>query len=205
MSEFVVNASVREQQGTGASRRLRREGKIPAIIYGGKSKNPTNLVLEARQIARLSQEESFYSSVLTLDVAGKEELAVIMDIQRHPAKNSIMHVDFERVNKTTQIHKKVPLHFVNEAKSAAVKAGGIVEHVLTEVEVTCQAKDLPEFIEVDVVDVKLGGVVHLSDLQLPKGVKLLHEVEAHTDADAPVVSIKGKGGAEATEEAEGEE
>lgn len=206
---FTLNAEVREVAGKGASRRLRREGLIPAIIYGGaKNRKPMSLTLQERELSRALKEEAFYSHVLTINIGDKSEQAILMDIQRSPAKGLPLHADFERVTKTTVVHKRVPLHFINEDKCKAVKLqGGKIQHAVTDVEVTCKVSDLPEFIEVDMANLELGAVVHLSDLNLPKGVSLteLNKGESH---NVPVVSVAKPAGvdlAEDDDEADAEE
>ncbi|PTY36182.1 50S ribosomal protein L25/general stress protein Ctc [Saccharospirillum sp. MSK14-1] len=198
---FTLNAEVREVAGKGASRRLRREGWVPAIIYGGaKNRKPMSLTLKERELSRALKEEAFYSHVLTINIGDKSEQAILMDIQRSPAKGLPLHADFERVTKTTVVHKRVPLHFINEDKCKAVKLqGGKIQHTATDVEVTCKVGDLPEFIEVDVADLELGAVLHLSDLKLPKGVTLteLNKGESH---DVPVVSIAKPAGVDSADE-----
>lgn len=187
---FALNAEVRELAGKGASRRLRKEGKVPAIIYGGaKNRKPTSLTLEARELVKALKNEAFYSHVLTINIDGKEEQAILMDLQRHPAKGHPLHADFERVTKSSVVHKKIPLHFVNEEQCKAVKLqGGKIQHSATEVDITCKVSDLPEFVEVDMAKVEMGTVLHLSDLVLPKGVELV-ELNKGADHDAPVVSV----------------
>lgn len=187
---FALNAEVRELAGKGASRRLRKEGKVPAIIYGGaKNRKPTSLTLEARELVKALNNEAFFSHVLTLTIDGKEEQAILMDLQRHPAKGHPLHADFERVTKSSVVHKKVPLHFINEEQCKAVKLqGGKIQHSATEVDITCKVSDLPEFIEVDMAKIEMGTVLHLSDLVLPKGVALV-ELNKGADHDAPVVSV----------------
>lgn len=187
---FALNAEVRELAGKGASRRLRKEGKVPAIIYGGaKNRKPTSLTLEARELVKALNNEAFFSHVLTLTIDGKEEQAILMDLQRHPAKGHPLHADFERVTKSSVVHKRVPLHFINEDKCKAVKLqGGKIQHSATDVDITCKVGDLPEFIEVDMAKIEMGTVLHLSDLVLPKGVDLV-ELNKGADHDAPVVSV----------------
>lgn len=187
---FALNAEVRELAGKGASRRLRKEGKVPAIIYGGaKNRKPTSLTLEARELVKALNNEAFFSHVLTLTIDGKEEQAILMDLQRHPSKGHPLHADFERVTKSSVVHKKVPLHFINEEQCKAVKLqGGKIQHSATEVDITCKVSDLPEFIEVDMAKIEMGTVLHLSDLVLPKGVALV-ELNKGADHDAPVVSV----------------
>lgn len=203
---FALNAEVRELAGKGASRRLRKEGKVPAIIYGGaKNRKPTSLTLEARELVKALNNEAFFSHVLTLTIDGKEEQAILMDLQRHPAKGHPLHADFERVTKSSVVHKRVPLHFINEDKCKAVKLqGGKIQHSATDVDITCKVGDLPEFIEVDMAKIEMGTVLHLSDLTLPKGVDLV-ELNKGADHDAPVVSVVKPAGIiddEDTDEAE---
>lgn len=193
MSDITLIAVARDDLGKGASRRLRRTGAVPAIVYGGaKNRKPASITLQHKELLKATENEAFFASVLSLEIDGKAEDVVVMDIQRHPAKPIIMHMDFERVNKSTVIHKTIPLHFINEEKSDAIKLlGGIVQHNMTEVEITCKASALPEFIEVDMMNVELGAVLHLSDLNIPKGVEL---VALKHDDDKAVVTVAKKGG-----------
>ena len=205
MSEAIFNldASVRTDLGKGASRRLRREDKLPGIIYGGEEA-PVSITLDHNKVNNSADFEAFYSHVLTLNLDGKPVEVLVKDMQRHPYKPKIMHIDFQRVIAGEDVHTNVPLHFVNEDKSAAVKAGCIAEHHVTEIEVTCQPKDLPEFIEVDMAAVEMGQTVHLSDLTLPAGVssvELAKNDEAH---DLAVVTVKPAPKAAETDE-DGEE
>ena len=200
---FNLDASARTDLGKGASRRLRREDKVPGIIYGGEEA-PVSITLAHNKLFQASEFEAFYSHVLTLNVDGKATEVLVKDMQRHAFKPKIMHIDFQRVIAGQDVHTNVPLHFVNEEKSAAVKAGGIAEHHVTEIEVTCPAKDLPEFIEVDMAAVEMGQTLHLSDLTLPAGVtsvELGKDDEAHNLA---VVTVKPAPKAAGSEE-EGEE
>ena len=189
-SEFELNVEVREVVGKGSSRRLRRlEGKIPAIIYGGKKKNPQNITLLHKDLIKATENEAFFSHIITLNVGDNSEQVIVKDMQRHPAKPRILHVDFQRVSKDVAIHVNVPLHFTNEETSIGVKQqGGAVSHSMLEVEVSCLPGDLPEYIEVDMSDVEIDQVVHLSDLKLPKGVEILALVHGD-DHDLPVVAI----------------
>ena len=205
MSEanFKLDASVRTDLGKGASRRLRREEKLPGIIYGGEEA-PVSITLDHNKVNNSADFEAFYSHVLELNLDGKVVEVLVKDMQRHPYKPKIMHIDFQRVIAGQDVHTNVPLHFVNEEASAAVKAGGIAEHHVTEIEVTCQPKDLPEFIEVDLAAVEMGQTLHLSDLTLPAGVasvELAKNDEAH---DLAVVTVKPAPKAADTEE-DGEE
>ena len=205
MSEanFKLDASVRTDLGKGASRRLRREDKLPGIIYGGEEA-PVSITLDHNKVNNSADFEAFYSHVLELNLDGKVVEVLVKDMQRHPYKPKIMHIDFQRVIAGEDVHTNVPLHFVNEEKSAAVKAGGIAEHHVTEIEVTCLPKNLPEFIEVDMAAVEMGQTLHLSDLTLPAGVssvELAKNDEAH---DLAVVTVKPAPKAAETDE-DGEE
>ncbi len=206
MSEdFVLNATIREDAGKGASRRLRRlEGQTPGIIYGG-SESPVNIQVAHKDLAKQLENEAFYSHVITINVDGKSESVLLKDLQRHPAKPLILHADFLRVSKTKEVKVKVPLHFTNEEICKGVKlGGGIVVHTMTELEISCLAADLPEFIEVDMTEVELGQTVHISDLKLPKGVSSV-ELSHGSDHDGAVCSINKPKGAATEEAAEGEE
>ena len=191
MSEanFKLDASVRTDLGKGASRRLRREDKLPGIIYGGEEA-PVSITLDHNKVNNSADFEAFYSHVLEINLDGKVVEVLVKDMQRHPFKPKITHIDFQRVIAGQDVHTNVPLHFVNEEKSAAVKAGGIAEHHVTEIEVTCLPNNLPEFIEVDMAGVEMGQTLHLSDLTLPAGVssvELAKNDEAH---DLAVVTVK---------------
>ncbi|WP_185234939.1 50S ribosomal protein L25/general stress protein Ctc [Teredinibacter franksiae] len=201
--DFKLDATLRDDTGKGASRRLRREaGLVPAIVYGGR-KNPVNISLSHNELSKHLENEAFYSHIITLNVAGKDEDVILKDLQRHPAKPQILHVDFLRVSKTKKFTTRVPLHFINEDTSTGVKVqGGTASHSMTELEISCLPGDLPEFIEVDLAEVEVGQIVHISDLQLPKGVESV--ALAHgTDHDLPVATI-GKPRGSATEGEEGE-
>ncbi|MDF1781934.1 MAG: 50S ribosomal protein L25/general stress protein Ctc [Alcanivoracaceae bacterium] len=203
-NEFSLSAETRDDTGKGASRRLRRtESRVPAIVYGGKSE-PQKISLEFKELVKALENEAFYSHILTIDVAGKKEQAILRDLQRHPSKGFPLHADFQRVDKTHKIHMSVPVHFINEDKCVGVKnSGGEIQHNTAEVEVTCLPQNLPEFIEVDMAEVEMDQVIHLSDLKLPKGVEL---VQLSHDHDLPIVAVhkpKVRGGDDAA--AEGEE
>ncbi len=173
MSTFEINAEAREDMGKGASRRLRRlEDKIPAIVYGG-TKKPQPLTLKHSDMIKSLEDEAFYSHILELKVDGKAEKVILKDLQRHPYKPKVTHVDFMRVKASEKLQMSIPLHFLNEAKSPGVKEGGVINHVATNVDISCLPKDLPEFIEVDLIDLEMDQVVHLSDIKLPKGVELV--------------------------------
>jgi len=206
---FVVNAEVRTDKGKGSSRRLRRTTNlIPAIIYGGKQE-PVSLTLKHNEIIKSLESEAFYSHILTINIAGKEESAILKDLQRHPARDEIMHADFLRVSKDQPINVHVPIHFTNEENCIGGRMeGGAISHQASDVEITCLPGDLPEYIEVDMTDVHVESIIHLSDLVLPKGAAVT-ALKHGEDHDLPVASIhKPKGekveDEEATEEA-GEE
>lgn len=202
MSIFEINAVSREDLGKGASRRLRREKKVPGVIYGGaKNRKPQSITLELKDLVKALEAEAFYSHVLTVNVDGKAEQAILMDLQRHPATDFPIHIDFERVTKSTVVHKRIPLHFINE--EAVRKTGAKVQHATNEVDVTCKVTDLPEFIEVDVAALEVGKVLHLSELTLPKGLTLT-ELNKGASHDAPVVSIVKAAGTADDEEAAAE-
>ena len=202
---FVVNAEVRTDKGKGASRRLRRlENLVPAIIYGG-DKEPVSLTLKHNEIIKSLENEAFYSHILTINIAGKEESAILKDLQRHPARDEIMHADFLRVSKNQPINVHVPLHFTNEEACVGVKMeGGAISHQASDVEITCLPGDLPEFIEVDMSEVHIESIIHLSDLVLPKGVTVA-ALQHGEDHDLPVAAVhKPKGEKVVEDEAEEE-
>lgn len=200
MSEAIkLNAIARKDVGKGASRRLRHADLVPAIIYGGEAE-PVQVTLEGKAVRKALESEAFYSQIVTLDVEGAEQQVILKDLQRHPAKEFAMHMDFLRVDATHAITTHAPLHFINEEASAGVKAGGVVSHTRVEVEIKCLPADLPEFIEVDMAGVELGGHIHLSDLVLPAGVELV----AH-DLAQDVASVLAARGAREDEEASEEE
>ncbi len=192
MSEAIFNldAQVRTDMGKGASRRLRRADKLPAILYGGEEA-PVALTLDHNKVNNAADFEAFYSHVLKLNIDGKEVEALVKDMQRHPYKPKITHIDFQRVIAGQEVHTHVPLHFINEDKCAAVKnEGGIAEHHVNEIEITCLPKDLPEYVEVDMSGVEMGQTVHLSDLTLPKGVSSVELGRDDEDHNLAVVTVK---------------
>ena len=171
-TEHKISATGRNDEGKGASRRLRRSALIPAIVYGGDAA-PRSVQLEHEKTWLASQNEWFYSSILDLDLDGKVEKVLLRDLQRHPYKQQIMHIDFQRVSENQAIRVSVPLHFLNTEKSPAGKAADVVvTHELNEVDISCLPKDLPEFIEVDLGELTVGTIVHLSELKLPAGVEI---------------------------------
>jgi large subunit ribosomal protein L25 len=170
---FELDAEFRETQGKGASRRLRRDGKVPAIIYGGHL-DARALTLSHQKLTLMLDNERFYSTILSLKVGNETQAAILKDVQRHPYKNAIVHVDFQRVEENEKIRIKIPLHFKGEAVSPGVKTqGGIVSHMRNDVEISCLPKDLPEFIEVDLSGLSLNESIHLSQLKIPEGVQLV--------------------------------
>ena len=196
---FELNAESRTDTGKGASRRLRGTGKIPAIIYGGGS-DPQSLTLSHNEVLRNLENEAFYSHILSIKIDGKETRAILRDLQRHPSKVAILHMDLQRVNESEKLKTQVPLHFMGEEEAPGVKAGGLVSRDLTELEVECLPKDLPEFIEVDISALDIGDSIHMSGVKVPEGVILLELArgEAH---DQSVVSIHVKRVVEEVEEA----
>ena len=184
-TSFELTAEFRLDQGKGASRRLRRDGKVPAILYGAHA-DARPLSLSHQKLLIMLENERFYSTILNLKVGDQTQAAILKDVQRHPFKNAILHVDFQRVDADEKIRISIPLHFMGEAVCPGVKSqGGIVSHMRNEVEVTCLPKDLPEFIEVDLSGLSLHESIHLSQLKLPEGVHLL----ALAKEDAAVVAI----------------
>lgn len=181
--KFEINADPRRVQGTGASRRLRRAGRVPGILYGG-DKGAVNIELDHRELMRHLTNEKFHASILTLKLDGGAEQVLLRAFNMHPFKPQVQHVDFQRVSKDKKIHMKVPLHFTNQETSPGVKEQqGVITHVLNELDIECFPDDLPEFIEVDLGAITVGGSVHARELKLPKGVAAL----LHKDED-PVVA-----------------
>ena len=195
---FTVKATRRDDLGKGASRRLRHAGQVPAVVYGGHAE-PTSITVMHKDLWHSLENEAFYSHVLDLEIDGKVEKVVLRDLQRHPYKSLVMHADFQRVSSDELMHAQVPLHFINENTSIGAKKGGMISHLVTEVEVTCLPGDLPEFIEVDLASLDLDHTLHLSDLQAPKGVSF-RELAAHDNNLGIVVIHMPKGATAATEE-----
>jgi large subunit ribosomal protein L25 len=188
VSTIVLQAEERKEVGKGASRRLRRlENKVLAIVYGG-NKKPQSIHLNHNKVVKALENQSIYSTVFDLYVDGKVEHVILKALQRHPYRSLILHMDLQRVSGKDVLVKAIPIKFINEEAAKGVKAGGIITHNMTQVEVRCQVKNLPEFIEVNMTDVDLNDIVHLSDLQLPKGVELTVDLK-DTSYDLAVVSI----------------
>ena len=195
-----INAVKRDVKGTGASRRARRAGNVPGVVYGG-GKDAANLEMNHKELFLQFRHEAFHASILDLILDGKKESVLLRDYQMHPVRNTIQHIDFQRVSANEKIHVRVPFHFLHEDTAPGVKVGGgIVAHILTEAEVSCLPKDLPEFIEVDLAALEIGQSVHLSQITLPKGVEFV--ALAH-DNDAAVAAIaKTRGGVSSDEAAD---
>ncbi|WP_454829579.1 50S ribosomal protein L25/general stress protein Ctc [Pseudoxanthomonas wuyuanensis] len=184
-----IQVQRREDEGKGASRRLRRAGTVPAIVYGGELK-PVSIQLNHNEVWLASQNDWFYSSILDLSLNGDIQKVLLRDMQRHPFKQQIMHLDFQRVNENETLRASVPLHFLNEDKSPAGKSAEVVvTHELNEVQISCLPKDLPEFIEVDLAELAVGDVIHLSNIKLPAGVEL-PELKLGKEHDVAVVIAK---------------
>ncbi|HEX2531717.1 MAG TPA: 50S ribosomal protein L25/general stress protein Ctc [Burkholderiaceae bacterium] len=180
-----VIAFTRNEQGSGASRRLRNAGQTPGIIYGGAGA-PVSIKLDHNALYHAMKKETFHSSILDMEVDGKAEKVLLRDFQMHAYKQLVLHVDFQRVDPNQKIHVKVPLHFVNAEISPAVKlSAGIVSHVMTDLEIACLPKDLPEYVEVDLSSLEAGNSIHVSDLKLPQGVSVV----GHGAQDNPTVAI----------------
>ncbi|NJM12762.1 MAG: 50S ribosomal protein L25/general stress protein Ctc [Synechococcaceae cyanobacterium SM1_2_3] len=193
---FELKAEPRSDLGKGASRRLRRAGQVPAILYGG-GQEPQPLVLNHLDVLNQLKNDAVYSHVLTLKVGDRVESAVLRDMQRHPFKPTILHLDFLRVSADRELRVHVPLHFIHAEAAPGVKVqGGVVSHVLVDIEITCLPQNLPEFIEVDLSGLGLGDAIHLSALKLPDGVELATHVAPGSETDAIVVSIHHAHGGE---------
>jgi large subunit ribosomal protein L25 len=199
--QIEISADKRVLQGKGASRRLRGCGKVPGIIYGGENQAQA-IELDHNNLYHKLKLEAFHASILSIDLGGKKEQVLLRDLQMHPFKLQVLHIDFQRVDQSKKIHMKVPLHFVNAEVSPGVKlSGGIVSHVFTELDISCLPKDLPEFIEVDLIDLSANNSVHLKDLKMSPGV----EIPALTKGGNPAVATIVIPRAVVSEESEAEE
>lgn len=189
-NEFLLDVQGRDGVGKSASRRLRREsGQVPAIIYGGE-KEPKKVMVKHNELIKSLENEAFYSHIIRLNVDGVAEDVILKDLQRHPAKSQIIHVDFLRISGTRKLHMRVPLHFTNENVCKGVKLqGGTIYHSMTELEISCLPDALPEYIEVDLADVEVGQILHISDIKLPRGVES-DALKQSADHDLPVVTVK---------------
>lgn len=198
--EYVLNAQPRTDVGKGASRRLRRAGYIPAVVYGAH-RDAESVTLQQNEVHRQVKEEGFFSHILTIKIGERSEQVVVRDLHRHPFKPLVQHLDFQRVSADEAIRVHIPLHFVNENKCRGVREeGGVISHLLIEVEVSCLPRDLPEYIEVDVADLGMNETIHLSELKLPEGVELTQF--AQDGGDSAVVNVHYPQGAGAEEEEE---
>jgi len=189
--EYILTAQARTaaEQGKGASRRLRREGLVPAIVYGGTGRNPQSITLRHNELLRHLQDEAFYSQIISVSFGDASENVILRDLQRHPAKPVIMHVDLQRVTDDEEISVNVSLHFINADISMGVKTqGGAVSHIASEVKVSCLPKNIPAFIEVDLQELEKGQILHMSDIKLPEGVSL-PELALGEDHNQAIVAI----------------
>ena len=201
--KLELEAELRSEKGKSASRRLRRiKNKVPAIVYGGK-KDPQSLTVVEKDFEKALQNEAFFSQVVEINVNGNTEKVVLKDLQRHPAKSRIMHADFLRVDDKVQLKINVPIHFLNEEKCYGVKMdGGLIQHQATDIEVQCLPADIPEYVTVDMVDIKIGEIVHLSDIKLPDGV-ISVTLALGEDYDLAIASVVAPKGGAIDEDEEG--
>jgi large subunit ribosomal protein L25 len=198
---ILINAVKRDVKGTGASRRARRSGQVPGVVYGG-GQPAVNLSLDHKELFLQFRHEAFHASILDLVLDGKKESVLLRDYQMHPVRNTIQHIDFQRVSANEKIHVKVPFHFLHEDTAPGVKiGGGIVAHILTEAEVSCLPKDLPEFIEVDLGALEMGQSVHLSQINLPKGIEFVALAHGNDAAVAAIAKTRGGVSDDATDDA----
>ncbi len=198
-TQFEIEAQLRTDLGKGASRRLRRlQDTIPAVIYGA-DKPAQSIMIDHNTILHALGHEAFYSSIIDLKVAGKKERVLLKDLQRHPYKPKILHADFQRVKAGVEMKVTVPLHFLNEDTAVGVKDGGQVSHLVSEVEIVCLPKNLPEYLEVDLAELVLDATLHLSDITLPEGVVIV-ALQGDEPHDVGVVNIHAKKGQAAAEE-----
>ena len=219
--KFEISAARREAQGTGASRRLRRMGKVPGIVYGG-AEAPVNIQLDHKDLFQNLRNEKFHASILTLDLAGSKQQVLLRAVNMHPFKLLVQHVDFQRVSKDKKIHVAVPLHFVNAEIAPGVKTGGgVVQQAMNAIDIQCLPDDLPAYIEVDLKDLELNHTLHVMELAMPRGVEpvarlklensavvSIHvpkEIVVEEEAAAPVTEIIGEVPAEGEAAAEGAE
>ncbi|USD38255.1 MULTISPECIES: 50S ribosomal protein L25/general stress protein Ctc [Ferrimonas] len=202
MSELTLDAQLRAHHGTGASRRLRHQGEVPGIVYGGKEEN-VSITLPHNQLMKAQEQESFYSQVINLKLDGKSVPVIVKALQRHPYKPKVMHIDLMRINRNEPITAMVPIHFINEEIAAGVKAGGSVSHHLTELELRSLPADLPEYIEIDTQHLGTGDTLHLSDITLPAGVESVTLAKGE-DHNVSVVTIQPPRGGEEDSDEQGE-
>ncbi len=199
---FELDVEARDKLGTSETRRLRNQGKVPAILYGG-GKDPQSVMLEKDRLQLQMEHEAFYTSILTLNLAGETQAVIVKDVQRHPAKRLVLHLDFQRILEDEEITLNVPIHFLGEEDAIGVKEqGGEISHLMSDVEVSCLPKDLPEYLELDISNLELNQLLHLSDIKVPEGVELT--ALAHNQ-DPAVVSINPPRREEEDEALEAEE
>lgn len=187
-TSFELAASVREDLGKGATRRLRRKNLVPAVVYGAGA-DPVSITLTHNQLLHSTENEAFFSHILSLDLDGKKEKVIIKALQRHPSKQLLMHADFLRVSMKDKLKVHVPLHFIGEDVAPGVKQGGVVTHDMVDLEIECLPKDLPEFIEVDISALEIGDSLHLSNIVVPKGLQIM-ALSQGAEHDAQVVAIQ---------------
>jgi large subunit ribosomal protein L25 len=204
--KIEINAKERKSKGTGASRRLRHEGTTPGILYGGV-KDSISLEIDTKELFMQFRHEAFHASILTINLEGKKESVILRDFQMHPVRNNIQHIDFQRINENEKINVKVPFHFVNEDTAPGVKIeGGLVSHIMTEIDISCLPKDLPQYIEVDLGELAMGESIHLSEVTVPEGVELTSLTDendpAITSISKPKVVVEEEIVTEASEEGE---
>ena len=215
--KIEINAVLRDAKGTGASRRLRHEGKVPGVLYGGKG-DAKSIELNAKDLYMQFKHEAFHASILTLNLDGKKESVLLRDYQMHPVRNNIQHIDLQRIDENKKLSVKIPFHFLNEDVAPGVKLeGGVVSHIMVDVDISCLPKDLPTYIEVDLVNLSIGDSIHLSEIKAPEGVELTALSEENdpiiTSVSKPKVVVEetpvaaegeeGEEGAEGAEAAEG--
>ena len=188
--EFNLIAEMRDDQGKGASRRLRRQGMVPAVIYGA-GRDPRNLMFDHNKVLRQLEDPSFYSSILNVKVGEKSRAAIVKDIQRHPSKTQIIHIDLQRIVEDEQIKMQIPIHYLGEEDAVGVKiGGGTVTKIMTELEISCLPKDLPEFLEVDISELELDQMLNVSDISLPEGVEISDIMKEQDQAIVSIQEIK---------------
>jgi large subunit ribosomal protein L25 len=204
--KIEINAKERKSKGTGASRRLRHIGTTPGILYGGE-KDSISLEIDSKELFMQFRHEAFHASILSLNLEGKKESVILRDFQMHPVRNNIQHIDFQRINENEKISVKVPFHFINEDTAPGVKIeGGLVSHIMTEIDISCLPKDLPQYIEVDLGELAMGESIHLSQVTVPEGVELTSLTEendpAITSISKPKVVVEEEVVTEASEDGE---
>ena len=216
--KIEINAKIRELKGTGASRRLRHSGKVPGVLYGGKNES-TSIELDSKELFMQFKHEAFHASILTLNLDGKKEPVLLRDFQMHPVRNNIQHIDLQRIDENKKLSVSIPFHFLNEEIAPGVKLeGGIVSHIMVEVDISCLPKDLPTYIEVDLINLAIGDSIHLSEIKVPEGVELTGLSEENdpiiTSISKPKVVVdevitpevdEGAEGAEGAESKDGED